>query len=121
MITVDSRFFTEEELQCRCGCNLLNYSNEFLIDLFAFRNKIKCRMKVNSGCRCKAHNKAEGGSTNSQHLYGRAADIRVAGVDASEVYEYLDTKYTGRYGVGKYNGRTHIDVRSGPATRWDMT
>jgi uncharacterized protein YcbK (DUF882 family) len=57
-------------------------------------------------------------SSNSQHMNGIAADIVVRGIPADDVYGYLDAKYPGTYGLGRYNGRTHADVRKSRA-RWD--
>jgi hypothetical protein len=39
---------------------------------------------VNSGWRCRAHNTEVGGSQNSRHLIGCAADIRITGARSSE-------------------------------------
>lgn len=66
------------------------------------------------------HNKAIGGSRKSQHLLGKAADIVVVLYDATIVQDYLDFKYINKYGVGRYDTFTHIDVRSKKA-RWECT
>ena len=70
---------------------------------------------VNSGCRCTAHNFDVGGSPGSQHILGRAADIRIAGVDPQLVYELADQMEVG--GLGEYSNFTHVDTRTGYA-RW---
>ena len=72
-------------------------------------------IKINSGCRCAAHNKAIGGYKNSQHLYARAADIVVYGVDPEEVADY--SEQMGVPGIGRYSTFTHLDSRTGIA-RW---
>jgi uncharacterized protein YcbK (DUF882 family) len=71
---------------------------------------------INSACRCADHNRDVGGSDNSQHLYGRAADIVVAGVDPALVAELADQMDCG--GVGEYDTFTHIDTRSHQIARW---
>ena len=63
---------------------------------------------INSGYRNPTHNRAVGGATNSQHLYGKAADIRVIGVKPSTVYNRSLAIFDG---VGKYNTFTHVDTR----------
>lgn len=72
---------------------------------------------VNSGYRCSAHNKAVGGIANSEHLYGRAADIRVIGVLPSKVYLEADKIFKG---VGKYRTFTHVD-NGAKRIRFDKT
>lgn len=64
---------------------------------------------INSGYRTTSHNKAVGGASGSQHLYGKAADIVVRGVTASKVYNTADKMFNG---VGKYNTFTHVDTRA---------
>ena len=67
-------FDIETELQCRCGCKSYNYDNEFLIRLQAYRYMLNQGMTVTSGCRCKQHNKDEGGVDTSLHICeGKAA------------------------------------------------
>ena len=67
MITANIENFTENELKCRCGCGRLNYDNEFLIRVQAFRYMLGRAMTVTSGGRCVKHNKAEGGELTSCH------------------------------------------------------
>lgn len=67
MITVNIENFTENELKCRCGCGRLNYDNEFLIRVQAFRYILKMAMTVTSGGRCVKHNRAVGGEPTSCH------------------------------------------------------
>lgn len=67
MITANIENFSENELKCRCGCGRLNYDNEFLIRVQAFRYLLKRPMTVTSGGRCVKHNKAVGGEPTSCH------------------------------------------------------
>jgi len=48
----------------------------FVVALDAIRDIVGVPLKVNSGYRSKAHNKAVGGVSNSAHTQGLAADIR---------------------------------------------
>lgn len=67
MITANIENFTEDELKCRCGCGRLNYDNEFLIRVQAFRYLLKRAMTVTSPCRCVKHNREVGGEPTSCH------------------------------------------------------
>lgn len=113
-----SHFFKREEFACKCGCGFDAVDEELLGVLEDVRLEFDKPVFINSGCRCPEHNKAEGGSKLSQHTFGKAADIRVKDVDADEVADYLEYTFPNSYGIGRYDGRTHIDVRDGKV-RWD--
>lgn len=69
------KHFKEREFLCKCGCGLYNMDEVFLQKLDYAREKAGIPFVVSSGCRCRAHNEAEGGSENSDHLTGQGADI----------------------------------------------
>lgn len=46
-------------------------------------------VKISSGYRCQALNKAVGGVTNSQHMRGQAADIKILGVTPTHIADYI--------------------------------
>lgn len=71
---------------------------------------------ITSGYRCPAHNKAVNGAPRSQHLYGRAADIIVPGVDPAAVAAAAESVFWDG-GLGRYKGFTHVDNREFKA-RW---
>lgn len=58
--------------------------------------------------------------TTSNHFHGTAADIRVRGVDARKVRDFLHTLDAGGMGVGYYPrvGFVHVDIRQLPSYRW---
>jgi hypothetical protein len=71
---------------------------------------------VNSGYRTPEYNRAIGGAHGSQHIVGRALDIRCAGVSASRLFAVIRTEYDeGRLptlgGIGGYRTFVHIDIR----------
>ncbi len=68
-------YFKEKEFLCKCGCGLNNMRGTFLEKLDYARDRASVQFVVNSGCRCEAHNKAEGGKPTSDHLTGEGADI----------------------------------------------
>jgi len=76
---------------------------------------------INSGFRTVNYNKQVGGVTKSQHVQGRAADIRIKGVKSSAIAAAVrqlmkDGKIT-KGGVGEYKTFVHVDIR-GYNARW---
>jgi len=69
------RNFTPDEHTCKCGCgqNFMHPKHMEMLD--DARDMAGIPFKITSGCRCKAHNKAEGGSPTSSHPKGFASDI----------------------------------------------
>lgn len=113
-----SNNFSRSEFKCKCGnCNFDTVDHELITVLEDARKHFGKAVKINSACRCAAHNKAVGGKSKSKHLYGIAADIAVKDTTPLQVYSYLANKYSDKYGLGSYNTFTHIDVRQTKA-RW---
>lgn len=73
---------------------------------------------ISSGCRCLKYNTKIGGASKSFHMWGQASDVKVSGVSPKKVADYLESKYKGLYGIGRYKTFTHIDVRSKKPARW---
>ncbi len=72
---------------------------------------------INSGYRPPAVNKAVRGASNSQHIYGTAADIVVSGIKPSDVYKRLNSWHGSKGGLASSSIFTHIDLR-GYRARW---
>lgn len=66
---------------------------------------------INSGYRPPAVNHSVGGASNSQHLYGAAADIVVGGFKPHEIYKRLNDWHGSKGGLGDGDSFTHIDLR----------
>lgn len=66
---------------------------------------------INSGFRSIAYNECIGGASKSQHLYGSAADMRVANTDNRKTRN--KAKKSQVYGIGCYASFTHnhLDLR----------
>ena len=112
--------FSRHEFKCKgvsCCCTCDSVDAELLTVLQDLRDHFNSPVIINSAHRCFTHNKNEGGSPNSYHLSGRAADINVKGIEPLMVQNYLERKYPDRYGIGHYKGFTHIDTRTGKG-RW---
>jgi len=115
-----SKNFSRYEFECQCKCGFNTVDAELIKVLEKLRLVLRGpRITINSGCRCERHNAEIGGSPNSQHLRGKAADIVVEGVCPDTVADCLVDLFPDRYAVGRYKTFCHIDVRS-KKSRWDM-
>ena len=114
-----SKWFSRSEFECKCQCGWDTVDVELITVLNDVREHFNAAVTINSGTRCPAHNKKIGGSRGSMHIKARAADFKVKGVHADDVADYLEEKYPDQYGIGRYEGRTHIDTKSGEKRRWD--
>lgn len=98
--------FSAREFTCH-HCRLLVGPDLHLVDVLQrVRNHVGLPLRIISGYRCRAHNAAVGGSTRSQHLSGRAADV-------PGWYAPLAVwKEAGATGIGVRGGLVvHVDVR----------
>ncbi len=111
------KYFTRSEFKCPC-CGFAAVDVELLAVLEDVREHFDRPVKINSACRCPAHNKAVGGEEKSMHMYGMAADFVVVGASPAKVHQYLVGKYPDQYGIGLYRTWVHADVRSTKA-RWE--
>ena len=90
-------------------------------DVISFIRGKDTAITIMSGYRTQAYNKKIGGADGSQHMYGKAADIHVEGLNPFEVYPYA--VYVGFTGIGVYSppedsgSWIHVDVRPASA-RW---
>jgi len=112
-----SKNFNRQEFRCRCGCGFNTVDVELLTLLEQIRYKFCSPIIITSGCRCKNHNQKIGGSKKSQHMLGKAADIKVINMPPQDIYNFIDNLYPNKYGFGLYSDWVHIDVRSEMA-RW---
>lgn len=116
--------FTVREFACQDGSDPVFVDSELVRVLQNIRDHFGKPVVITSAYRTATHNKAVGGAKYSQHCYGRAADIRVAGVTVERLAAYAekllpDTGGIGRYPVrsGRPTGWVHVDTR--PAkSRW---
>lgn len=113
-----SQNFKREEFSCQCGCGFSSVDIELVGVLEKVRTHFENPIVITSGNRCETHNTKVGGAKTSQHTKGMAVDFKVLNCDQDEVADYLEVNYPDRYGIGRYEGRTHLDVRASKA-RWD--
>lgn len=110
--------FKVREFACSDGSDPIFVSPLLVSVLQNIRNHFGQPVTITSAYRSASHNKKVGGSTFSQHLFGMAADIKVAGVSPREVAGYAETLLDGKGGIGIYSTFTHIDVRT-TMSRWN--
>ena len=108
--------FRVREFACNDGTDPIFIDSELVTVLQKIRNHFGKPVTITSAYRTPPHNSREGGTTYSQHLYGKAADIKISGVTPKKVADYAETLLDNG-GIGIYNTFTHIDVRS-VKSRW---
>ena len=108
--------FRVKEFACADGSDPVFVDSELVAILQKIRTHFGASVTITSAYRTPTHNKKIGGTTYSQHLYGKAADIKVSGVSPAKVATYAETLLSSG-GVGRYDTFTHIDVR-GTKARW---
>ena len=70
-----NRYFSDEEIQCKCGCGFLKVVPTFFDKVNTVREIINHPLTVTSWCRCPNHNARVGGKSTSSHLKGLAVDL----------------------------------------------
>lgn len=111
-----SKNFKLKEFECKDGSQLVKIDSQLLYKLQALRDLIGKPIIINSGYRTKEYNKRVGGSPNSQHLKGKAADIKVKGIKPADLAKKAEK--VGFDGIGIYKTFIHVDTR-GYKARWN--
>ena len=118
--------FTQREFRSRDGAKMpldvLDNIKELACNLQVLRDFLGESIKVNSGWRSEAHNKAVGGVKSSKHTKGLAADIRVKDLDTDDLYLIIESLIKQgdmqEGGLGVYDTFVHYDIR-GNRARWN--
>jgi hypothetical protein len=118
-------FFTREEFRCQCKGQ---YCDGFPVDpeekMVRTIDEIRRRLGVpvsivdagGSGIRCAQHNANVGGVYNSEHLYGRAADLH-SSASPARMKQVAEEVMGNTGGIGMYSWGIHVDT--GKYSRWD--
>lgn len=119
--------FSLSEFKCKCGCKMPAFVKENVKELaenLQVLRDVVGRIDLTNAYRCKEHNADVGGSTNSQHIKGKAADIKSNTLSPSEIASITDDLMKSEKfklgGIGIYNTFTHVDIR-GYKARWSKT
>ena len=108
--------FKVREFACKDGSDYILIDDQLVNIVQAIRDNFGVAVTINSGYRNASYNKRIGGAVNSQHIYGKAADIVVSDIDPARVAAFADSLCIG--GVGLYRTFIHVDSRAG-RVRWD--
>lgn len=119
----DIKHFKKPEFACKCGKYCNGYPVEIDMNMVKIadeiRNRIGKPIQINSGIRCKTHNANVGGVSNSQHLYGNAADLGCpSGCTPEQMASIAEEIMGDTGGIGIYPWGIHIDTRS-TKSRWN--
>ena len=109
------RWFAREEFACKCGGRYCNgYPAEMRETVVriadAAREHFGRPGHIISGLRCEKWNAHEGGVANSQHMYGEAVDLRIDGVDAETLRQFVATQPGHRYSYCINGTNVHFDM-----------
>ena len=115
-----SKNFRVREFACKDGSDPVFIDDDLVNILQQIRDHFGKAVTITSAFRTASYNSSKkvGGAKYSQHLYGKAADIKVSGVAASAVADYAEALLATSGGVGRYSTWTHVDVRKVKA-RWN--
>ena len=121
----DIRYFTREEFRCQCNGK---YCNGFPVEpeekMVRTVDEIRHRLGIpigivtsgGSGVRCPTHNAEVGGVYNSEHLYGRAADLH-SSASPAKMKAVAEEVMGNTGGIGLYDWGIHVDT--GKYSRWN--
>lgn len=98
-----SRNFSSWEFRCSCGL-YKPPTRRLIVILQALRDDVGTPLNIVSGYRCQRDNRRVGGSTNSRHLIGGAADI------PGDYCTIQQARRAGAHRIGVRGGRViHVD------------
>lgn len=109
--------FRVREFACTDGSDPIFIDSELVAVLQKIRTHFGKAVTITSAYRTPTKNKAVGGTAYSQHLYGRAVDIKISKITPAAVAAYAEKLMPKSGGIGIYSTFTHIDVR-GTKARW---
>jgi uncharacterized protein YcbK (DUF882 family) len=118
-------YFKVTEFDSKDGAEMpieiLGNVQQLIENLNVIREELGFPLYVNSGYRSPEHNKAIGGSPKSQHLTGKAADLRSNEFTPEEIGQVIqrliDEKKISEGGLSVYGTFVHYDIR-GTKARW---
>ena len=119
------KYFRRTEFACQCGGKYCDGfpcepAEETVKICDEIRKRAKVPITISSGIRCEQHNAEVGGVSNSNHKYGKAADLicSLTPEALKEIAEAVTAEMIpGRGGIGLYSWGVHVD--NGTYSRWE--
>ena len=114
-----TKHFPDYELECNCGCGLMNMNYITMQKVEEARVLADIPFGINSGSRCPTHNEAEGGTATSSHPEGYALDIAITSSRARFIIlkALIAAGFT-RIGIGKHFIHVDDDPSKAPSVSW---
>lgn len=114
----DSQYFASKEFACKC-CGAEDMDHLFMDTLINARIIANVPFVINSGFRCKEHNREVGGVDDSAHVKGMAADIKaITSRQRSLILSSLiDVGFT-RFGIDPTFIHVDSDMTKPPCVIW---
>lgn len=102
------KYFSDEELKCKCGCNESKMDDEFMQKLIRIREDCGFPFSLSSAYRCPEHNNAVSSTgLTGPHTTGHAVDIKANSRQRYKVMEAARKVGFTRFGIAK--SFIHID------------
>ena len=111
----DIRYFTRAEFRCKCGGQFCDgYPAEMQEAVVKIADAARAHFgrpaHVISGLRCPQWNAHEGGKETSQHQYGEAIDLKIEGVPAETLRQFVSTQPGHRWSYCINETNVHFDI-----------
>ena len=106
-----SENFTVAEFASKDGSRVVIINPKLPEYLQKAREHFGKPMIITSGYRTTSHNAKVGGVSNSQHVFGNAADVYIPGISVTDLYNYFCDIAGNGCGIGIYDTFVHFDVR----------
>jgi zinc D-Ala-D-Ala carboxypeptidase len=102
------KYFSEQELSCKCGCARNKMDPAFMEKLVAIREKLGFPFPVGSAYRCPSHNDAVSSTgVGGPHTWGRAIDLHVGSRARFLILEEAKRHGMTRFGIARWG--IHLD------------
>jgi len=119
--------FNEDELRCKCGCGMMEFSDEAVQKLEDLRMTLGAPIRISSGYRCPFYNnRVSKTGYDGPHTIAEddniTVDISVSGLRAHELLEAVDYLTFSGIGIkqtGAHSGRfIHLDCLMSGSRPW---